>query len=58
MNKYEINEFIEHMGKTGDVWTYEMAEAVYKKNSLEEALAERTSQVAVLCKAVSEAINA
>ncbi len=58
MNKQEINEFIKSMHEIGDEWTYEMAEEVYKGCGLEEALAERRSQVAVLFKCIGNAINA
>ncbi len=58
MNKLEINEFIEEMEDIGDVWTKEQVKDVYGDCSLEDALAERKSQVGMLFENIGRFINA
>ncbi len=58
MNKLEIDEFIEQMEEIGDVWTREQVKDVYTDYSLEDALAERRSQVGMLLENIGRFINA
>lgn len=57
MNREDIDLFIEEMEYIGDKWTPEQVEDVYGDSSLEEALADRKSEVNTLFNIIGKVIN-
>lgn len=57
MNKKEIMEFIEEMGRIGDHWEFEEVKRVYGNSSLNEALADRKATVGTFFGIIGKVIN-
>ncbi len=57
MTKQEIYTFIEEMKEIGDEWEFEDVERVYGDESLEEALADRKSNISTFFDSIGKILN-